>query len=87
MTQTEFNFPARRKPSLTDRLEQHFLSRPGQWIPVPAMAALVGVSGVRQRRLEVEQRGLVLERRAWTDSSGHKHLDWRWTGQRKGVAA
>ena len=42
------------------------------------MAVLVGTSGVRQRRLECEQRGLTLERKAWVDEWNRHHLAYRY---------
>jgi hypothetical protein len=49
-----------RKPSLTDKLEAYLMAREGRWVAVMDMAAVVGTSGVRQRRLECEQRGVWL---------------------------
>ena len=87
-----FDAPARTRrktrPSLTDKLADYFRAHPNVWIPVTDMAALVGTSGVRQRRLECQQRGLTLERREWQDEDGRHHLDWRCVGAaQKGAAA
>ena len=69
MTQQPLSFdapPARkRKPSLTDKLEAYLLSRSGHFVRVSEMADVVGHSGVRQRRLECEKRGVWLRK---TDS-------------------
>lgn len=67
-----------RKPSLTDKLEAYFRQHPGEWIPVTDMAAIVGTSGVRQRRLECEKRGLTLERKWWRDEWHRHHLAFRY---------
>lgn len=48
--------PRKRRPSLTDKLDAYLRPRRGSWVSVGTMAALVGTSGVRQRRLEVEKR-------------------------------
>ena len=64
MTQETFCFdpPKRqRKPSLTDKLEQFLSARVGQWVSVMDMAAVVGHSGVRERRRECEKyRGVQI---------------------------
>lgn len=83
----DFDAPARRRPTLTDRLERHLRSRWGQWVEVTEMARVVGVSGVRQRRLECERRLGVPERREWTDGDGYRHLAFRWGRQQTGEAA
>jgi hypothetical protein len=67
-----------RRTSLTDKLEAYFKARPGAWVTVEFMADLVGHSGVRQRLLECEKRGLTLERKAWSDEQGRKHLAYRY---------
>lgn len=76
MTQPSLDFTApretprptrKRRPSLTDKLEHFLLARAGQWVAVAWMAEEVGHSGVRQRRLECEQRGVVLQK----DATGH----------------
>lgn len=54
--------PRKRRPSLTDQLEAYLLARVGQFVAVMDMAAVVGTSGVRQRRLECEQRGVRLQK-------------------------
>lgn len=82
MTQETLNFdaPSRpvRRPTLTDKLEAYFKARPGTWVTVAFMAELVGHSGVRQRRLEVEKRGLALDRKEWRDEQGRHHLAFRY---------
>lgn len=83
MTQPDLPFtvppqPRKRRPSLTDMLEAWFVEHPYAWISVPEMADIVGHSGVRQRRLEVEQRGRYLERRWWRDEQHRHHLEWRY---------
>ena len=90
MTQQPLNFgtPKRtRRPSLTDQLERHVREHWGQWIFVTEMAQLVGTSGVRQRRLEVEKRLGKPERQQWVDSNGRTHLMFRWPGAHDGRAA
>jgi hypothetical protein len=91
----DFSAPARetpakrkRKPSLTDKLEAYFRANPMEWTSALHMAVLVGVSGVRQRRLEVEKRGLTLERQEWTDERGRHHIAFRYVpsgAQRSGA--
>jgi len=71
MTQPELDFsaPARetlttrqRKLSLTDKLERFLMAHVGQFVSVTEMADITGHSGVRQRRLECEQRGVLLKK-------------------------
>ena len=61
-----FDAPAprhrKRRPSLTDRLEAYFRAHPGEWVSEATIADLVGHAGCRQRRLEVEKRGLRIVR-------------------------
>ena len=64
MTQQELplSAPRQRRPSLTDKLERYLMAHVGQFVSVTEMAGLVGTSGVRQRRLECEQRGVLLKK-------------------------
>jgi hypothetical protein len=64
MTQQELplSAPRQRKPSLTDKLEGYFKAHAGEWVAEATIADLVGHAGCRQRRLECEQRGLVIVR-------------------------
>ena len=58
-----FDPPKRqRKPSLTDKLAAYFKAHPGEWVSEATIADIVGHAGCRQRRLECEQRGLVIVR-------------------------
>lgn len=61
-TATAESRPRQRKPSLTDKLEKYLLAHVGEFVSVTQMAAIVGTSGVRQRRLECEQRGVWLKK-------------------------
>lgn len=54
--------PRKRRPSLTDKLESYFRAHPGEWVSEATIADLVGHAGCRQRRLEVEKRGLRIVR-------------------------
>jgi hypothetical protein len=65
-----------KRPTLTDQLEAYFRAHPNEIVTARTIADLVGVSGSRQRRLEVEKRGLYLERHAWRTRDGRHHLGW-----------
>jgi hypothetical protein len=73
MTQAELDFsapetvtatPRRHKVRLSDKLEAYLRAHEGQFVRVADMAVVVGTSGVRERRRECEQRGVVLQRNA-----------------------